>query len=75
VGQLEMDKGGRSLYFTSIMEDFPPGMTFAEKVRVYLADGWWVTSDGPTGIQFVGPKKMRFADRLCLILGVVGLVA
>jgi len=52
-----------------------PQPTFAELVQQYSAAGWQITSDGPSGVQVLGPKKMRTLDSICLILGIIGLFA
>jgi hypothetical protein len=44
-------------------------------LRVFLADGWTIQSDGPTGVQLVGKKKPAMSTRIVLILGMVLLLA
>jgi hypothetical protein len=44
-------------------------LTFDQAVRAYSEAGWEVVSDGPTGIKFKGPKKMRGLDKACLVFG------
>lgn len=44
-------------------------LTFDEAVKAYGEAGWEVISDGPTGIQFQGPKKMKGLDKACLVFG------
>lgn len=46
-------------------------LTFDEAVKAYHAAGWEVVSDGPTGVKFQGPKKMRGLDKACLIFGLL----
>ncbi len=40
-------------------------------VQSLVQSGWKVVSDGPTGIQLEGPKKMRGLDKLCLAIGIL----
>lgn len=35
----------------------------------YLASGWKVVSDGPSGVQIEGAKVMATKDRWCLFIG------
>lgn len=47
----------------------PPAPTFDEQLNDYLAKGYKVISDGPTGIQLEGPKKMTGLVQGALIIG------
>jgi hypothetical protein len=44
---------------------------FDEQLRAYLRDGYEVVSDGPSGVQLRGPKKMRRQTKVAMILGAV----
>jgi hypothetical protein len=37
----------------------------------YLATGWRVVSDGPSGVQIEGPKVMATKDKWCLWIGIL----
>ena len=47
------------------------GGTFDQQLDRLLASGWKVKTDGPTGVQLIGPKKMRLLDKLALGFGVL----
>ena len=47
------------------------GAQFNQQVQELLGSGWKITSDGPTGIQFSGPKNMRGLDKACLVFGIL----
>jgi hypothetical protein len=36
-----------------------------------IKEGWKIVSDGPSGVQLSGPKKMHGADQLCLVFGIL----
>jgi hypothetical protein len=46
-------------------------LTFDEAVKAYNEAGWEIMSDGPTGIKFQAPKKMKGLDKACLVFGIL----
>jgi hypothetical protein len=57
----------------------PVAMTKEEAVfdallQQALQQGWIVVSDGPSGAQLSKKKTMRGADKVCLVLGIFGLL-
>lgn len=40
-----------------------------------ISAGWVVTAEGPSGAQMSGGKQMRMSDKICLAIGILGLVA
>lgn len=42
---------------------------YASELSRLTSEGWVVQSDGPSGAQLIGPKKMRKADQAAAILG------
>jgi hypothetical protein len=48
-----------------------PILSFNDEVKAHVSKGWKVISDGPSGVQLEGPKKMRGLDKLCLAVGVL----
>lgn len=46
-------------------------MTARQELNQLLGSGWKIVSDGPSGVQLEGPKKMRTLDQLCFAGGVV----
>lgn len=51
----------------------PP--THADAVAALTKQGWSITADGPTGTQLAGKKKMRVLDVVCLVAGIICLLA
>jgi hypothetical protein len=45
--------------------------THAQQVAEYTAAGWTILSDGHSGTQLQGPKKMKFLDAACMFGGVL----
>lgn len=46
-----------------------PALSFDEQLHAHLDKGFKVISDGPTGIQLEGPKKMTGLVQGALIIG------
>jgi hypothetical protein len=46
-----------------------PQLSFEESIKGLVHHGWTVKSDGPTGVQMEGPKKMDTKDKVCAVLG------
>ncbi len=49
-------------------------MTYRQRLEYLIAQGWEMKSEGPSGAQLVGEKKMRTLDRICLWLGILTVV-
>ncbi len=45
-------------------------MKTPETVPVLVRSGWKIVSDGPSGVQLEGPKKMKMQTAVALVLGV-----
>ena len=50
-------------------------VAFKAELKQRLAQGWKVVSNGPDGMELRSPKRLRRRDLVCLILGVLTLVA
>ena len=44
---------------------------FDAQLAAHLRAGWQIVSDGPSGVQLQGPKKMAGLDQAALVLGVL----
>ena len=42
-----------------------------DALHKYVQAGWEITSDGPSGVQLVSPKKMMGLDKCCLVAGIL----
>ena len=49
-------------------------MNYRQRLEFMIAQGWELKSEGPSGAQLVGAKKMRTLDRICLWLGILTVV-
>lgn len=49
-------------------------LTYPTALAQLTSQGWTVVAEGDSGAQLKGPKKMRTADKVCLWLGMVGLL-
>ena len=52
-----------------------PALTFETALSTLIAQKWTVVSEGPSGAQLIGEKKMTRQTRLALIVGAVLLLA
>ena len=46
-----------------------PVSEFVTSVQNFVAAGWKVTCDGPTGVMIEGPKRMKLPDQVGLAVG------
>lgn len=42
-----------------------------KSVESLVNEGWKIVSDGPSGTQLEGPKKMKGLDKVCFVFGVL----
>lgn len=53
----------------------PSQVAYRPTVEAQVAEavnaGWRIVSDGPSGVQLVGPKKMQALDKICLVVGLL----
>ena len=49
----------------------PPRQSVESQVADAVKAGWKIVSDGPSGVQLVGPKKMQSLDKICLAVGLL----
>lgn len=58
-----------------VTRSVPPNITANSRYKEQLAEriknGWTVISEGPSGAQLVGEKKMRVLDKACLAFGIL----
>jgi hypothetical protein len=52
-----------------------PALTFETALSTLIAQKWTVVSEGPSGAQLIGEKKMTRQTRLALIVGAVLVLA
>jgi len=53
------------------IETEKPALPIEQQLTALVAAGWKIVSDGPSGVQLVGPKKMQSLDKICLAVGLL----
>ncbi len=48
-----------------------PAQPIEQQIAALVKGGWKIVSDGPSGVQLVGPKKMQSLDKICLAVGLL----